>query len=77
MSVMNVVKKVTSLAVLGTVLAVGTSTAHAADMSRGANNFYKSEKVKSEVVRFKNTYGMTTSQARHRFDDARATPQAA
>lgn len=58
MSVMNVVKKVTSLAVLGTVLAVGTSTAHAADMSRGANNFYKSEKVKSEVVRFKNTYGM-------------------
>ena len=26
---------------------------------------------------FKNTYGMTTSQARHRFDDARATPQAA
>ena len=27
-------------------------------MSHGANNFYTSDKIKNEVVRFKNTYGM-------------------
>ena len=31
---------------------------YAADMSHGANNFYTSDKVKAEVIRFKNTYGM-------------------
>ena len=44
-TLMNNVKKATVTAVLGTVLLVGAATADAADMSRGADNFYTSEKV--------------------------------
>lgn len=48
-------------ATLATVaLAGGTNLALAAgpDMSRGANNFYKSSDVNTQDVRFNNTYGM-------------------
>jgi len=58
MKVIEVVKKIAGTAVLGAILAIVYSTAHAADMSHGADNFYKSDKVKADVVRFKNTYGM-------------------
>lgn len=37
---------------------MGVNTAVAADMSHGADNFYKSDKVKTETVKFKNIYGM-------------------
>lgn len=57
-TLMNNVKKATVTAVLGTALFVGTATADAADMSRGANNFYTSEKVNVETVKFNNMYGM-------------------
>lgn len=42
------------------VLAGGTSLAYAAgpDMSRGANNFYASNEVNTQEVRYKNTYGL-------------------
>lgn len=48
-------------ATLATVaLAAGSNLTYAAgpDMSRGANNFYKSGDVSSRDVQFKNTYGM-------------------
>ena len=57
-TLMNNVKKATVTAVLGTALFVGTATADAADMSRGANNFYTSEKVNVETVKFNNMHGM-------------------
>lgn len=57
-TLMNNVKKATVTAVLGTALFVGTATADAADMSRGANNFYTSEKINVETVTFNNMYGM-------------------
>lgn len=56
MNFLGNLRNVATLAVLGTLL--GASVAHAADMSHGANNFYTSEKVKTETVRFKNAYGM-------------------
>lgn len=58
MKIIDVCKKTASVAILGITLAVGTSTAHAADMSRGANNFYKSNDVDSQEVRYKNTFGL-------------------
>lgn len=46
------------MVVLGTSLALGVNAGYAADMSRGANNFYKSNTVNVEDVHFKNIYGM-------------------
>ncbi len=56
MNFLGSMKNITALAILGTLFGVGV--AHATDMSRGADNFYTSEKVKTETVRFKNAYGM-------------------
>lgn len=55
---MDTDKKTAGVAVLVAALSAWAGTACAADMSRGANNFYTSDKVKAEVVKFKNTYGM-------------------
>lgn len=44
--------------VLGTFLALGVNATYAADMSHGADNFYTSNKVDTETVKFKNAYGM-------------------
>ncbi|MGE8382273.1 MAG: alpha/beta hydrolase [Pseudomonas putida] len=41
-------------------LMAGSIAAEAADMSRGANNFYKSEQISLERVTFKNQFQMTT-----------------
>lgn len=48
---------------IGTACAVAfslsaISPAHSQDMSRGADNFYQSDKVEAQTVRFKNQYGM-------------------
>ncbi|WEJ90473.1 MAG: alpha/beta hydrolase [Klebsiella huaxiensis] len=51
-------KTLAALAILGATLGMGTTVAAAADMSHGADNFYKSDKVNSETVKFKNIYGM-------------------
>lgn len=40
-------------------LFIATITAYGADMSNGADNFYKSDKVSTEKVTFKNQYQMT------------------
>ena len=39
-------------------LLIGTFTAFAADMSNGADNFYKSDKVTAQKVTFSNQYKM-------------------
>ncbi len=52
------IKKLTGVAILGTTLLLGSNVAYAADMSHGANNFYKSSQVNTEKVHFKNIYGM-------------------
>ncbi len=58
MNIARNIKNLTSTVILGTCLALGVSAGYAADMSRGANNFYKSNAVNVEDVRFKNIYGM-------------------
>lgn len=58
MDVSTKIKKLTGVMILGTTLALGANVANAADMSRGANNFYKSSEVNSENIHFKNLYGM-------------------
>ena len=57
-TLMKNMKKATITAIMGTTLLVGAATADAADMSRGANNFYTSENVNVETVKFNNMYGM-------------------
>jgi hypothetical protein len=51
-------KLLATLAIMSIAFTAGTNIATAADMSHGANNFYKSDKVKTEIVKFKNIYGM-------------------
>lgn len=51
-------KTLAALTILSVALGMGVNTAVAADMSHGADNFYKSDKVKTETVKFKNIYGM-------------------
>lgn len=51
-------KTLAALTVLSVALGMGANTAVAADMPHGADNFYKSDKVKTETVKFKNIYGM-------------------
>ena len=51
-------KKVISIIILGTLMSISANLAGAADMSYGADNFYSSNKVNSETVKFKNIYGM-------------------
>lgn len=51
-------KTLAALAILSVALGMGANTVVAADMSYGADNFYKSDKVKTETVKFKNIYGM-------------------
>ena len=51
-------KTLAALTILSVALGMGANTAVAADMSHGADNFYKSDKVKTETVKFKNIYGM-------------------
>lgn len=43
---------------LATGMFISAFAASAADMSRGADNFYKSEKVTQQKVTFKNQYQM-------------------
>lgn len=43
---------------IGTTIFDKNCIVHAADMSHGADNFYKSNKVNVEKVKFKNIYGM-------------------
>src|ERR1043166_9152032 len=46
----------------GVILAMSTvEVARAADLSNGANNFYKSHKVTAQKVTFKNQYNMTVA----------------
>ena len=49
--------KGSTIVAFGLICAVGTNSVIAADMSRGADNFYQSDKVHSEEVKFKNAYG--------------------
>jgi uncharacterized protein len=56
MSIINRAIKGTAIFIAS--LTLFFSTSYAADMSRGANNFYTSEKVNVENIRFKNMYGM-------------------
>ena len=51
-------KTLAALTILSVALGMGANTAVAADMSHGADNFYQSDKVKTEIVKFKNIYGM-------------------
>ncbi|CAM3449212.1 MULTISPECIES: alpha/beta hydrolase [Klebsiella] len=51
-------KTLAALTILSVALGMGANIAVAADMSHGADNFYKSDKVKTETVKFKNIYGM-------------------
>ncbi|ROP62026.1 hypothetical protein EDF81_0506 [Enterobacter sp. BIGb0383] len=51
-------KTLAALVILSATLGMGTPVAVAADMSHGADNFYKSDKVNSSTVKFKNIYGM-------------------
>ncbi|MDB5791111.1 MAG: Dienelactone hydrolase-related enzyme [Massilia sp.] len=44
--------------ILSAALAIGSLNATAADMSNGADNFYKSDKVTAQKVTFKNQYQM-------------------
>jgi fermentation-respiration switch protein FrsA (DUF1100 family) len=44
--------------VAAVALAIGTSTAFGADMSNGADNFYRSEQVGAQAVSFPNQYRM-------------------
>ncbi len=57
MKSIGVLKTTARVAFLCAALAPVAATAQG-DMSHGANNFYVSDNVKAEVVRFKNTYGM-------------------
>lgn len=50
--------KLCRVMMLGAILASGVNFANAADMSRGADNFYQSNEVNSEKIHFKNIYGM-------------------
>lgn len=54
----GIIKKASITSLLASVLVVGVHTAHAADMSRGADNFYTSDEVTMEKVSFNNLYGM-------------------
>lgn len=51
-------KTLAALVILSATLGMETPVAVAADMSHGADNFYKSDKVNSSTVKFKNIYGM-------------------
>ncbi|OMP90993.1 alpha/beta hydrolase [Raoultella terrigena] len=51
-------KTLAALAILSVTMGIGANTSVAADMSHGADNFYQSDKVKTETVKFKNIYGM-------------------
>ncbi|MCU6668189.1 alpha/beta hydrolase [Enterobacteriaceae bacterium H4N4] len=51
-------KTLAALALLSVTLGMETTVAVAADMSHGADNFYKSDNVNSQTVKFKNIYGM-------------------
>lgn len=51
----------TGIAALGLLPFADTPSAKAQDMSRGANNFYRSEHVSLEKVAFKSQYQMTIS----------------
>lgn len=42
-------KTLAALTILSVALGMGANTAVAADMSHGADNFYKSDKVKTET----------------------------
>ena len=42
-------------------LLIGTFTGLAADMSNGADNFYKSDKVTAQKVTFQNQYKMNVA----------------
>jgi len=54
----NLINHAISSALLGAAVAAGSPAVQAADMSRGANNFYVSNRVATETIRFKNAYGM-------------------
>jgi hypothetical protein len=47
--------------ILTTALLLGASMAMSADVSRGANNFYQSDKVIIQKVTFKNQYNLTVA----------------
>jgi hypothetical protein len=47
--------------IMSLALLAGPFSAMAADMSKGADNFYKSDKVTAQKVAFKNQYNMTVA----------------
>ena len=53
----NTTKKIALVTALATALCTPLSS-QAADMSRGANNFYVSQQLNSKTVHFKNAYGV-------------------
>lgn len=58
MTMRNIANRAVLAAALGLGATGEAQAAVAADMSRGADNFYKSDRVESQTVRFKNAYGM-------------------
>lgn len=54
---MNLMKTLTVIP----ALLIGSAMAHAADMSRGADNFYASDRVTAQKVSFKNQYKMNVA----------------
>ena len=57
-SLINICKK-TALGI--TFISMGAGTVYAADMSNGADNFYKSSRVNMQKVTFKNQYNMNVT----------------
>ena len=47
--------------IMSLALLAGPFSAMAADMSKGADNFYKSDKVTAQKVAFKNQYNMSVA----------------
>ncbi|MDO5537662.1 MAG: alpha/beta hydrolase [Desulfovibrionaceae bacterium] len=58
-SLLNNCRRAALLTVAASVLALSPAAAPAADMSRGADNFYVSKQLASEKVQFRNMFGMT------------------
>ena len=48
--------------IMSLALVASPFSAMAADMSNGADNFYKSDKVTAQKVAFKNQYNMTVAE---------------
>lgn len=57
MGLANKVVKIVIISAFSALSCINVNIASAADMSRGADNFYQSDLVHSEEIKFKNAYG--------------------